>query len=387
MMSVQRGFDLNDFLCFVPVINMSLFFREVMEGIYDLRHILFVFLSTSIYASVALRASVKLFHDENALFSLEKPFALFIRRRYLKAKPVPSLGEALFACAVIFALYYYFSSFLAQPSGEPSDVLWGTMLSQWAALLLPIILFARYLKLDVRQTFSLRRFRAVHGLGTLLLYAGAFFLLLELAYLQKDLVPVQEEVVEEMSSSIQMGSFLLVALSLAVTPAICEEMMFRGFVLAGMSRLAPAARILLNGVLFSLYHVFLFKLLPTAFLGMVISFIVVYSGSIFLGMILHFLNNFVALSLTHYNRECTAFFEEIGLGPRGARWLEGEAHVPWPVLFASAATLILGALLIWRFRFRGMQSPGDNTAKEPEADARMAAEKPTREVPTTEEIG
>jgi sodium transport system permease protein len=361
MVSVQRGFDLNDFLCFVPVINMSLFFREVMEGVYDLRHILFVFLSTSIYAALALRAAVKLFHDENALFSLEKPFALFVRRRYLKAKPLPSLGEVLFAYAVVFALYYYLSSFLTGPSGEASSLLWGTLASQWLAILLPVILFARYLKLDFRQTFSVRPFKLAHILGTLLLFAGGFFLLLELAYLQRDLIPVQREYLDEMSSSVQMGSFALVVLALALTPAICEEMMFRGFVLAGMNRLATTTRILVNGILFSLYHIFLFKLVPTAFLGIVIAFIVVFSGSIFLGMAFHFLNNFVALGFTHYSREWTAFIEEIRLGPNAARWLEGESHVPWPLLVASAALLLVGAVLIWRFRFKGERPPaGDN---------------------------
>ena len=86
MMSVQRGFELNDFLCLVPVINVSLFFREVMEGVYRAGHIFLVFGSTSLYAVVALRGAVKLFRDENALFSLEKPFALFVRRRFLRAK-------------------------------------------------------------------------------------------------------------------------------------------------------------------------------------------------------------------------------------------------------------------------------------------------------------
>lgn len=371
MFSVMRGFELNDFLCLVPVINMSLFFREVMEGVYRARHILLVFASTSVYAAVALRAAVKLFQDENALFSLEKPFALFVRRRFLRAKPMPSFGEALFACAVVFVLYYYASLFFATPSGEPSSFLWGTMLSQWVAILLPVIIFARYLKLDFRQTFSLRRFRPVQVLATFLLFAGGFLLLLELAFLQKNLFPELHEFVDELSSSVQMGGFLPAVLALALTPAICEEMMFRGFVLAGMNRLAPGARILLNGILFGLYHIFLFKLLPAAFLGIVISFIVVYSGSIFLGMLFHLTNNFVALAFSRYNRESTAFFEKIGFGPNAARWLEGKGHVPWPLLVASTAVLILGAVLIWRLRFRDSPAAGDiaETASHGESNA------------------
>ena len=390
MVSVQRGFELNDFLCLVPVINMSLFFREVMEGVYSLRHILLVFVSTSVYAAVALRAAVKLFHDENALFSLEKPFALFVRRRYLKAKPFPSLGEALFAAAVIFVLYYFVSSLFVDPSGDPAWFFWGTMLSQWLAMALPVILFARYLKLNARQTFRLQGFRPLHIPGTLLLFLGGFFLLVELAFLQKDLFPLPEELGKEFSSGVGAGGFLPVVLALALTPAICEELFFRGFILSGMNRFSPAARILMNGILFGAYHVFLFKMLSTAFLGIVISFLVVYSGSIFPGMLFHFINNFLILAIGRYSRESTEFFKElfsrVGLGGDVTLWLEQEAHVPWPLLVASAAVLIVGAILILRFRFRVVQSPGGDIAEDAGGDACATAETASREAKNAEEI-
>jgi sodium transport system permease protein len=388
MVSVQRGFDLNDFLCLVPVINMSLFFREVMEGVYSLRHILLVFVSTSVYAAVALRATVKLFHDENALFSLEKPFALFVRRRYLKARPFPSLGEAFFAAAVIFVFYYFVSSLFVDVSGDSSRVLLGTMLSQWLAMALPVILFARYLKLDVRRTFRLQGFRPLHILGMLLLFVGGFFILIELAFLQKDVFPVPEEFAREFSSGVEMGRFLPVVLALALTPAICEELLFRGFILSGMSRFSPAMRILLNGVLFGAYHVFLFKLLPTAFLGMVISFLAVYSGSIVPGMLFHFINNFSVLAIGRYSGESTEFFRELfnrlGLSGDVTRWLEQEAHVPWPAIAASAFVFLVGAALIWKSRFRVGTSRGGDSAGDTGGGPQSTAETAVREVENTE---
>ena len=390
MVSVQRGFDLNDFLCLVPVINMSLFFREVMEGVHNLRHILLVFVSTSVYAAVALRAAIRLFHDENALFSLEKPFALFVRRRYLKAKPLPSLGEALFAAAVIFVFYYFVSSLFVNASADPARFFLGTMLSQWVAMALPVILFARYLKLDVPKTFRLQGFRPVHISGALLLLGGSFFILMELAFLQKDLFPVPEEFAQEFSSGVELGGFLPVVLALALTPAICEELLFRGFILSGMSRFSPAMRILLNGVLFGAYHVFLFKVLPTAFLGMVIAFLAVYSGSIVPGMLFHFINNFSVLAIGRYSQESTEFFKELfnRLGLRGdvTLWLEQEAHVPWPLLVASAAIFLVGAGLVWKFRFKVEKSRGGGIAEEGSGNASANAETAAQEVQNTEDI-
>ncbi len=356
MVSVQRGFELNDFLCLVPVVNMSLFFREVMEGVFRWRHIVLAFVSTSLYAAVALRGAVKLFRDENALFSLEKPFALFVRRRFLKAKRMPSLGEALFACAIVFVLYNYGSSALMGYSAEPSSFLWGTMLSEWLFILLPVLVFARYLKVSFRETFSLRRFHGVHLLAAFLLFAGSFFLVLELIFLQRNFLPVSEGFVDKMLSGVRKGGFLPAFLALAVTPAICEEMMFRGFLLAGMNRLSPLARILVNGILFSVYHVLFFRMLPTAFLGVVIAFIVVYSGSIVPGILFHFVNNSVGLLLIRYASESELLFKRLGLGEAARRWLKGEAHVPWAVLVISAVVLAAGVVLLLAFR-RKEQTP------------------------------
>ncbi len=375
MVSMQRGFELNDFLCLVPVINMSLLFRDLMEGMYRARHILLALMSTSAYAVVALHAAVRLFHDENALFSLERPFALFVRRRFLKAKPAPSLAEALFTCAAVFVLYYYVSSIFVSPRGGPFSYVLGAVLSEWLLILLPVVLFAAYLKLDFRRTFNLRRFRVVHLVGALLLFCGGYLLVLEVAIIQKDLLPVPKEFADAMSKTVRAG-FWPAVLALAVSPAICEEMMMRGFVLAGFDRLSLPGKILINGILFGMYHVLLSRLLPAALLGIMIAFIVVCSGSIFPGMLFHLTNNLVGLIITQYKAECEALFKPLGLADEASRWLEGGSHVPWQLLAVSAAVLVIGAALLWRFRVREELPPQSGAVDEPPSEQRTGQEIP-----------
>jgi membrane protease YdiL (CAAX protease family) len=50
-----------------------------------------------------------------------------------------------------------------------------------------------------------------------------------------------------------------------------------------------------TGAIFGFFHVDLFRILPTAFLGVVLGAIVLISGSIFPAMLWHTLNNSVAL--------------------------------------------------------------------------------------------
>jgi len=364
MMSVQRGFELNDFLCLMPVINMSLLFREVMEGIYRLRHILLVFASTSLYAAAALRGAVKLFRDENALFSLEKPFALFVRRRLLRAKSSPSLGEAVFVCALTFILLYYVSPALEGLWTGASDYVPEVILSEWLLIFLPVVAFAGYLKVDFRNTFSLRACRPVHILAAFLLFGACFFLLLELSVLLRDFLPLPVEFSERISKGVKEEHFWLVVLSMAVSPAVCEETMFRGFLLAGLGKFSRWARILLNGILFGVYHVFFFRIVPTAFLGVVIAFLVVYSRSIFPGMLLHLMNNLAIVVLLRYSEQTTLFLRKIGLGEKAAEWLDGKSHLPWELIAASAGILIVGAAMTWQFRPADRQVGGTNTLAE-----------------------
>jgi membrane protease YdiL (CAAX protease family) len=81
-------------------------------------------------------------------------------------------------------------------------------------------------------------------------------------------------------------------LFLAVLPAVCEEIAFRGLLLSGLKRrLRPVALVLAVGLIFGLFHMTLFRLAPTAALGMVLSGIALMTGSIFPGMLLHMGNN------------------------------------------------------------------------------------------------
>ena len=69
MMSTLPGFELTPFLCLVPVVGVTLLLKELLQGTIIFGHLALVFLSTSLYALGALRLTIRLFHDENVLFS------------------------------------------------------------------------------------------------------------------------------------------------------------------------------------------------------------------------------------------------------------------------------------------------------------------------------
>jgi sodium transport system permease protein len=68
MVSFLPGFELSARLAFIPVINTSLVLKEVLLGTYHWGFIGLIFLSTTVYASIAIFITRRLFEKEQVLF-------------------------------------------------------------------------------------------------------------------------------------------------------------------------------------------------------------------------------------------------------------------------------------------------------------------------------
>ncbi|MCF8412223.1 MAG: CPBP family intramembrane metalloprotease [Melioribacteraceae bacterium] len=90
------------------------------------------------------------------------------------------------------------------------------------------------------------------------------------------------------------GSFII--LVIAVTPAICEEVFFRGYVQNSFEqKWSPLKSILVTSIFFGLYHFNPYGLLALIALGFYFGYSVYKSDSIVVPIVLHFLNNFIAV--------------------------------------------------------------------------------------------
>ncbi len=97
-------------------------------------------------------------------------------------------------------------------------------------------------------------------------------------------------------------AFLFVAL--ALTPAICEELLFRGYLQRQVERRGgAAASIIVVGILFGLYHLRLSQVVPLSLLGIYMGFAVWATGSLWAGVIVHLLNNGFAVAVAAFARQ------------------------------------------------------------------------------------
>lgn len=95
------------------------------------------------------------------------------------------------------------------------------------------------------------------------------------------------DIIAENSHDTFIGNLLFTA----VTPAIFEEMLMRGIILDGYRNKSNFVAALMNGLLFGMLHLNSFQFFHTFIAGFIASYLVFATGSIYAGMIIHFINN------------------------------------------------------------------------------------------------
>lgn len=301
VVSYMPTMDLRGIVPVVPVANVVVMMRELFLGNRDLPAMALCLLSTCLYALAAVAVAAKVYGHEAVLFSDVGSYRTLLKRRFFRPSDGPSASMALLAVAIIFPVNFYWQSQLlgTHLSGPRLQV--AVASAQVLIFAAPVLLLAWYRKLDVRATFSLRLAKPRDWLAAALLAVSATPLAQFLQTVQYALFPPSagaQMAIEQQAQLLTGGSVLVMLLVFALLPGVCEELLFRGFLLSGIRREARTAHaIILVGLLFGLYHVYVEKILVTSLLGMLLALICLRSGSIFPSILVHVVNNAINLVL------------------------------------------------------------------------------------------
>jgi len=99
----------------------------------------------------------------------------------------------------------------------------------------------------------------------------------------------------DVTANSSMFTKILAFLTMAVTPAIFEELFFRKGIMDLTKKHSIKFSVLISAFLFGLFHLNLIQSINAFLLGLVFSIIYAYTGNIILTMILHLLNNGIAV--------------------------------------------------------------------------------------------
>jgi len=219
---------------------------------------------------------------------------------------------------IIFFLYQIVGGIISVAAGggiEDMDVKTSRIIlsfSQFMFILAPTLFFARFQTSEIKEMFRLHVpspamiILAIAGIILIQPALQGYMLLQDKALNHipfindfvkqiKDLFDLIEKAELKIVTAYSRTEFVVVVFVICLTPAICEEFLFRGFVFKNLQKISkPGVAIFLQSFLFALYHFQPLNLVPLIMLGAFLGFAVYCSNSIYTSLLCHFLNNFFA---------------------------------------------------------------------------------------------
>jgi len=360
ILPMSPGVDLNLGTSLIPITNVVLLLRCVLEGSYwqALRFSPAVAAVTITACMFAIRWAVEQFNRESVLFreSERLDLGLWLLHLVRDRQPTPTAAAAA-CCGVLILVVHFFLSFsLPAPQGF-GGFAQSVLISQLAVIALPALLMTFLLTRSPRDTLLLRRpvWAAIPAAALLAVMLHPAANVMRLAVQQ--LYPVGDSVrpaLERMQELFHNANLWELLFLLAVMPALCEELAFRGFILSGFRRMGrPWRAVILTSILFGVTHGILQQSLIASLLGVVLGFLAVQSGSILPCMTFHVIHNSLAVASSRLTFDMIPnipLLRMLVVPGEG-----GSCEFTWPLVLAGLAGATV--LLAWFGHLTVPQTP------------------------------
>jgi len=224
------------------------------------------------------------------------------------------------------------------------EVLWGPSFNEVKMLLSESLIIVPALVLVFWKKYSFRNvFRWKPVDSHVLLVSGAIGLGLSIVIDEVDcliqkIMPMPDELIEGLEAMMRTDSvfgFMIMALAVVIVAALVEEMLFRGLFLGVLEHKMEIPRaILISSLIFAFIHLNPWWFVEILILGVLLGVMALRSKSIFPGVVVHGLNNALALFL-------------VNTDAANLDWYRFKGHVSpiWVVL--GLGCVIFGFRVFW----------------------------------------
>lgn len=305
LLPMLPGTTLNLGTSLIPVTGMFLLVRSLVEGHHfeALTYLPTVVLVTAGCLFAATRWAKRQFESEAVLFGDGDQWELGAWMRHLwrdrqrAATPTLALG-----CGAIILVALFFGKLGVT---EMPDTFRGIAMlvyvPQIGFILAPTLLMATMmttsLKSSLRLTGCSWKTWSLIGVLTVMLHP----IYLQVASLVSHMYPISPQALEQMrpfGEHVAAAPWLSVVLLMAALPAICEELAFRGFIFGGLVRNnSPVRAVIVTAFMFGISHGVLQQSISASIMGVLLGWVALRTGSVLPGILIHFGNNALSVSL------------------------------------------------------------------------------------------
>ncbi|MEO2016069.1 MAG: ABC transporter permease subunit/CPBP intramembrane protease [Fuerstiella sp.] len=311
MFCLSPAVEITPLYSVIPVVNIALLLKGLLLSTSQSSELLIyavpVMVSSIGYSVLALWWAIDLYNSEDVLFREAEKFDVrsWLRSLNRDKEPVPAFHEAGFCFVLILFLQFVAMNYM-RPDLSGSDVEAGrkilqtTVIQQLTMIACPALFMGLLLTTSLRATFRLR----MPSLNSMLMGVGlavlAHPLSIELStfMVQSGILPPPPmeglKRINDLLQSSDLSPWLIITV-FAVTPAICEEIAFRGFILSGLARGGRLKiAVIVSSLMFGIIHMIPQQAFNAALLGLLLGLLAVHSRSLFPAMAFHLCNNAIA---------------------------------------------------------------------------------------------
>lgn len=338
ILPMAPGVELNLGNSLIPVTGVVLLLRALLEG--NLAQawpfvpvVVVVTLGCCLWAT---RWAVDQFNSENVLFRESERFdlGLWLKHVMRDRGDTPGPAAALLCGLLILVIVFFMSlSIKRPPEGAFGPFAQLVLVIQLAVIATPALIMTIMLTRSPRRTLLLNLPRW----WTLPAAAVLAVAVHPMAAVMQEIVQRLYPPTEAMRQAMQLRfdpdpSWWQLCLVIAFTPAICEELAFRGFILSGLRHLGHKWQaIAISSIFFAVTHQEFHQSIVAGVMGLVLGFLAVQSGSLMVCSVFHFVHNSMPLAISYL------LASEAAQGHWKALVQKGETM---PYAFSSPATVV-----------------------------------------------
>ena len=305
MLPMLPGTTLSAGTSLIPVTGMFLMVRALVEGqfAFALWHLPLVAGVTAGCLWLAVNWARRQFDDESVLFGSAEQWELgkWVRHLWRDRQTAATPAQA-FACGAIILVALFFGKLaVTEMPTTFAGIANLVLVPQIGLILAPALLMATMLTTSLRKSLRIRMPHWTTLPLAVLLGVTLHPMYVLLAETISYMYPISDQAIAAMkpfSDQISTAPWLSVIFLMAFVPAICEELAFRGFIFGGLVRQGGRLRaVLITALLFGISHGVLQQSIAATFMGLLLGWIALRTGSVLPGILIHLTNNTLSVSL------------------------------------------------------------------------------------------
>ncbi|MCH2204550.1 MAG: ABC transporter permease [Lentisphaerales bacterium] len=293
------GVEMEGVVRFVPFLNFCLLFQDLLIGEGTFLDFLSVAVSTGLFSVLVVTLLIKVYSSEGVLFNHEGRSTFSFNRSSLKERASFEANDSIIIFSIMLLLMFFVSTSL-----QTYDLGTSVLVSQWTIFFALSIALLKYFRVKVSSALYLKAPGPRNLLVCLFLapfcYSAVMLMQIVLQYFGYK--GAEMELFDIMATLTTEYGFLGTLFIISVTPAVCEEILFRGVLLSGLRReFNLKACMWLQAIMFGLAHFSFFRFAGTAVMGAVLTLIIFRTGSLYCTILMHMIFNALSCLIWAYD--------------------------------------------------------------------------------------